>query len=139
MHSLRSGDIDVLQWIDNANLILNKLTVTSRELFLKKSNEAIANDVKLINIDFIDKMMPYLNQFLIVEESTEDHQIEPNNVPIERAFEIFKYIEKLLVYLRFGSISAISIAQFNYLQNELEKYNPDIIGNALPVSFGKNK
>ena len=130
MHSLRSGDIDILQWIDNANLILNKLTVTSRELFLKKSNEAIANDVKLINIDFIDKMMPYLNQFLIVEEGTEDHQIEPNNVPIERAFEIFKYIEKLLVYLRFGSISAISIAQFNYLQNELEKYNPDIIGNA---------
>ena len=130
MHSLRSGDIDILQWIDNANLIHNKLTVTSRELFLKKSNEAIANDVKLINIDFIDKMMPYLNQFLIVEEGTEDHQIEPNNVPIERAFEIFKYIEKLLVYLRFGSISAISIAQFNYLQNELEKYNPDIIGNA---------
>ena len=96
---MRSGDIDILQWIDNANLIHNKLTVTSRELFLKKSNEAIANDVKLINIDFIDKMMPYLNQFLIVEEGTEDHQIEPNNVPIERTFEIFKYIEKLLVYL----------------------------------------
>ena len=46
MHSLRSGDIDVLQWIDNANLIYNKLTLTSRELFLKKSNEDIANNLR---------------------------------------------------------------------------------------------
>ena len=123
MHSLRSGDIDILRWIDSANLIQNKLTVTSRELFLKKSNEAIANDVKLINIDFIDKMMPYLNQFLI----------EPNNIPVVRAFVIFKYNEKLLVILRFGLISATSkIAKFNYLPNELEKYNPDII---MPNEF----
>ena len=73
--------------------------------------------------------MSCLNQFLI----------EPNNIPVVRAFVIFKYNEKLLVYLRFGLISATSIAKFNYLPNELEKYNPDIIGNALPVSFGKNK
>ena len=129
VHSLRSGDIDILQLIDDAR-IRNKLTVTSRELFLNKSNEAIANDVKLIYIDIIEKMMPYMNQFLIVEEGTEDHIIEPTNVPVERAFGIFKYIEKLLVNLQFGLISATSIAKFNRLPNELEKYNPDIIWNA---------
>ena len=129
VHSLRSGDIDILQLIDDAR-ICNKLTVTSRELFLNKSNEAIANDVKLIYIDIIEKMMPYMNQFLIVEEGTEDHIIEPTNVPVERAFGIFKYIEKLLVNLQFGLISATSIAKFNRLPNELEKYNPDIIWNA---------
>ena len=118
--------------IDNAKN-RNKLTVTSSELFLKKFNKASANDVKLINIDIIDKMMPYSNHLLIVEEGTEDHQIEPNNVLVERAFGIFKYNEKLLVILRFGLISATSkIAKFNYLPNELEKYNPDII---MPNEF----
>ena len=66
---------------------------------------------------------------MIVEDGTEDHQIEANNVPVERVFGIFKYIEELLVYLRFSLISATSIAKFNYLPNELDKYNPEIIEN----------
>ena len=53
----------------------------------------------------------------IFEEKTANHQIEPSNVPVERAFGIFKFIERLLVILQFGSISATSIAKFNYLQN----------------------
>lgn len=126
VNSLRSGDINILQLIENAN-IRNKLTVTSREMFLNKSGEDTANDVKLI---YIDKMMPYLNQFLVVEEGTENHQIEPSNVPVERAFGIFKFIEKLLVNLQFGLISATTIAKFNHLPNELETYDSDIIWNA---------
>ena len=121
--------VDILQLIENAN-IRNKLTVTSREMFLNKSSEDTANDVKIIYIDIINKMMPYLNQFLIVEEGTENHQIEPSNVPVERAFGIFKFIEKLLVNLQFGLISATTIAKFNHLPNELETYDSDTIWTA---------
>ena len=129
VNSLRSGDVDILQLIEDAN-IRNKLTVTSREMLLNKSSEDTANDVKIIYIDIINKMMPYLNQFLIVEEGTENHQIEPSNVPVERAFGIFKFIEKLLVNLQFGLISATTIAKFNHLPNELETYDSDIIWKA---------
>ena len=129
MHSLRSGDIQILQLIENAN-IRDKMTTTARELFLVKSNEEIQNDVKVIYIDIIDQMMPFLNDFLIVEEGTEGNQIEPTNVPVERAFGMFKFIEKLLVNLQFGLISATTIAKFNHLPDELEKYDANLIWDA---------
>ena len=119
VHSLRSGNIDILQYWKFQHSF--KLTVTSNELFSNKSSEDTANDVKLIYIDIIDIMIPYLNQFLIVEEKTANHQIEPSNIPVERAFGIFKFIEKLPVILQFGLISATSIAKFNHLQNLHEK------------------
>ena len=56
--------------VENAN-ILDKMTVIARVLFLAQSDESIQNDVKLFYIDIIDQMMPFLNDFLIVEEGTE--------------------------------------------------------------------
>ena len=74
--------------------------------------------------------MPYLNDFLIVEEGTENHHIDPTNVPVERAFGVFKYVEKLLCNLQFGLISATAVAKFNHLPEELETYEADLIWNA---------
>ena len=129
LNSLRSGDIEISQLIENAN-IRDKTTVTSRELFLAQSNEEIQNDVKVIWIDILNQMMPYLNDFLIVEEGTENHHIDPTNVPVERAFGVFKYVEKLLCNLQFELISATAVAKFNNLPEELETYEADLIWNA---------
>ena len=71
-----------------------------------------------------------MNDFLIVEEGTENHQIDPTNVPVERAFGCFKYVEKLLVNLQFGLISATAVAKFNHLPDKLETYEADLIWDA---------
>ena len=129
VNSLRSGDIEILRLIENAN-IRDKTTVTARELFLVQSDEQIQNDAKVIYIDIVHQMMPFLNDFLIVKEGTENHQIDPTNVPVERAFGCFKYVEKLLVNLQFGLISATAVAKFNHLPDELETYKADLIWDA---------
>ena len=54
--SWRSGEIWILHLVENAN-ILDKMTVTARELFLAQSDESIQNDVKLFYIDIIDQIM----------------------------------------------------------------------------------
>ena len=129
VHSLRTGDVDILQLIENSN-IEDQSTINARNLFLEKSNDAQANEVKKIYIDIVDQMMPFLNDFLLVEEGSENNQIDPTNVPVERAFGVFKFIEQHLVNLQFGLIAATTIAKFNHLQNELENYDSDLIWDA---------
>ena len=75
-------------------------------------------------------MTPFLNEFMVVEEGTENHKIDPTNVPVERSFGIFKYLEQLLVNLQFGLLSQTAIAKFNHLHAELDSYEPSVILNA---------
>lgn len=128
-HALRSGDISILQMIGDAE-INDELAVAARELFLQKANEDIAIQAKNIYIDIVNQMMPYLNDFLIVEEGTENHIVDPTNIPAERAFGVFKFIENHLVNLQFGLISATTIAKFNHLATEIENFDSDLIWDA---------
>ena len=129
MRDLRSGDISILQLIEDAD-INDESTIAARDLFLQKSDDNIANKAKDIYIDIIHQMMPYLNDFLIVEDGTEDHIIDPTNIPAERAFGVFKFIEKHLVNLQFGLISATTIATFNHLEKEIDNFDSDRIWDA---------
>ena len=129
LRDLRSGDISILQLIEDAD-INDESTIAARDLFLQKSDDNIANKAKEIYIDIIHQMMPYLNDFLIVEDGTEDHIIDPTNIPAERAFGVFKFIEKHLVNLQFGLISATTIATFNHLEKEIDNFDSDRIWDA---------
>ena len=129
LHALRSGDISILQMIEDAE-INDELAAAARDMFLQKADEDIAIQAKNIYIDIVNQMMPYLNAFLIVEEGTENHIVDPTNIPAERAFGVFKFIEQHLVNLQFGLISATTIAKFNHLATEIENYDSDLIWDA---------
>ena len=74
--------------------------------------------------------MPFLSPFLIVEDGTENNLIDPTNVPVERSFGMFKFLEKLLVNLQFGLLSAMTLAKFNHLNEQLQSFDSDKLWNA---------
>ena len=56
--------------------------------------------------------------------------IDPTNVPVERLFGMFKFLEQLLVNLQFELLSAITMAKFNPLNDKLEMFDSETLWNA---------
>ena len=129
VNGLRSNDIDIIHLIEAAK-IDDKDALEGRNVFLTTTDEATTAKVKDIYLIIVGQMTPFLNEFMVVEEGTENHKIDPSNVPVERSFGIFKYLEKLLVNLQFGLIAQTAIAKFNHLHATLDSFETSVILDA---------
>ena len=111
---LKSNEASIITSISNANVDDENVRL-GREIFLTRHehDDEMINRLKGIYIHIVSQMQPFLEPFKDVEEGTEQHQIDPTNIPCERVFGLLKYAEKHLLNLQFGLLANHAIAKFN--------------------------
>ena len=121
---LQSNEASIITFISNANVDDENVRL-GREIFLTRHehDDEMINRLKDIYIHIVSQMQPFLEPFKDVEEGTEQHLIDPTNIPCERVFGLLKYAEKHLLNLQFGLLANHAIAKFNGIDKILDSVN----------------
>ena len=128
---LENDEANIIDSIKTAN-VKDDNVKKGRELFLsafENDGEKI-DEVKEIYLYIVKNMRPFLEPFTQIEEGTEQHLIDPTNVPCERVFGLLKYAEKHLPNLQFGLLAQHAVAKFNRLDLVLDSYDSSVLENA---------
>ena len=125
---LENNEVNIIDSIKNANVKDDNVRA-GRELFLAtyENDEEKIDKVKQIYLFIVKNMRPFLEPFTVVEEGTEQHLIDPTNVPCERVFGLLKYAEKHLLNLQFGLLAHHAVAKFNRLDLMLGSLDSDCL------------
>ena len=123
---LKSNEASIITSFSNANVDDENVRL-GREIFLTRHehDDEMINRLKDIYIHIVSQMEPFKD----VEEGTEQHLIDPTNIPCERVFGSLKYAEKHLLNLQFGLLANHAIAKFNGIDKILDSVNSTELEN----------